>query len=85
MQGIPVKWIPGLDHAGIATQTVVEKYLYKKRNIKRSDLSKEEFLKIVDCWKNEKSDIIRHQLKRLGASVDWHMEYFTMSQVFCNF
>ena len=85
MNGIPVVWIPGFDHAGIATQAVVEKYLYKTKGVKRSDISKEEFLNLLNEWKTEKSDIIREQLKNLGATLDWSKEYFTMSKVQLHF
>lgn len=84
MKGIPVIWIPGLDHAGIATQAVVEKYLYKTKNVKRTDLSKEEFLKFIHKWKVEKSNTIENQLRSLGATLDWLRQYFTMSAVKLN-
>ncbi|KAL7298208.1 hypothetical protein TKK_0009203 [Trichogramma kaykai] len=80
MKGASVVWIPGLDHAGIATQAVVEKYLYKTKNIKRSDMKKSDFIDTINKWKNEKSQIIEDQLKTLGASLDWSREYFTMSK-----
>lgn len=81
MKGVPVIWIPGLDHAGIATQAVVEKYLYKTKNLKRSDVTKQEFLRIIDEWREEKTNIIENQLRSLGASLDWIRQYYTMSQV----
>lgn len=81
MKGASVLWIPGLDHAGIATQAVVEKYLYKTKGLKRSDMTREEFIKFVNDWKDDKSTIIKNQLRSLGASVDWSREYFTMSKV----
>ena len=81
MNGISVVWVPGLDHAGIATQAVVEKYLYKTKGIKRTDMTKEEFLKVVNEWKHEKSHIIENQLKSLGSSLDWSRKYFTISEV----
>lgn len=81
MRGIPVIWVPGMDHAGIATQAVVEKYLYKTKNLKKTDITKEEFLKIIDQWRREKSIIIENQLRSLGASLDWSRQYYTMSQV----
>ena len=81
MTGEPVVWIPGLDHAGIATQAIVEKCLYKTKGIKRYDISKEEFLSYVWNWNHEKGSTINRQLKELGSSLDWSKEYFTMSKV----
>lgn len=81
MKGDPVLWIPGLDHAGIATQAIVEKYINKTKGIKRYDISKEEFLSYVWDWKHEKGSRINSQLKELGASLDWSKEHFTMSKV----
>ncbi|XP_058805250.1 valine--tRNA ligase, mitochondrial-like isoform X2 [Phymastichus coffea] len=80
MRGYSVVWIPGFDHAGIATQTVVEKYLQKTKNIKRNNISKEDFLKAINQWTVEKRSIISDQLKALGASLDWSREYFTISE-----
>ncbi|XP_011499758.1 PREDICTED: valine--tRNA ligase, mitochondrial-like [Ceratosolen solmsi marchali] len=80
MKGFPVIWVPGFDHAGIATQAVVEKYLSKTKNIKRNSLTRTEFHTIVNDWKNNKSKKIKNQLKELGASVDWSREYFTMDE-----
>lgn len=82
MRGFPVVWIPGFDHAGIATQAVVEKNLYKTKNLKRSDISKEEFLSLVNNWKDKNTIVIRNQLKSLGTSLDWSREYYTMSEVY---
>ncbi|XP_026299462.1 valine--tRNA ligase, mitochondrial isoform X2 [Apis mellifera] len=80
MKGHSVVWIPGFDHAGIATQTMVEKYLFKTKGINKSDIGKDEFLSYIWQWKNEKENIIKSQLKALGASLDWSKEYFTMSK-----
>ncbi|XP_076286853.1 valyl-tRNA synthetase, mitochondrial isoform X1 [Lasioglossum baleicum] len=80
MKGHPVLWIPGLDHAGIATQMMVEKYLCKTKGMARSEIGREEFLSIVWEWKNQKETGIKSQLKALGASLDWSREYFTMSK-----
>eukprot|EP00054_Salpingoeca_dolichothecata_P028930 m.223663 g.223663 ORF g.223663 m.223663 type:complete len:985 (-) comp26347_c0_seq5:19-2973(-) len=77
MLGHKTVWIPGMDHAGIATQRVVERHL-SENNIRREDLGKEEFLKEVQKWKQTKSDRIREQLDRMGFSLDWSREYFTM-------
>jgi valyl-tRNA synthetase len=79
MDGNEVLWLPGTDHAGIATQTVVERSLKKEGKIKhRDDLGREKFLEEVWKWKNEKGGIIIQQLKKLGASCDWTRERFTM-------
>ncbi|MFH1962771.1 MAG: valine--tRNA ligase [bacterium] len=77
MQGINVLWVPGTDHAGIATQNVVEREL-KKQGLTRNDLGREEFIKRVWEWKKQYGDIIIHQLKRLGSSCDWSKTRFTM-------
>ncbi|XP_031828314.1 valyl-tRNA synthetase, mitochondrial isoform X2 [Nomia melanderi] len=80
MMGHPVIWIPGFDHAGIATQMMIEKYLLGTKNVTRSEIGKEQFLSDIWEWKNQKEIGIRNQLKALGASLDWSREYFTMSQ-----
>jgi valyl-tRNA synthetase len=79
MQGYDVLWQPGTDHAGIATQMVVEREL-ASRQIQRRDLTREEFLNHVWSWKNESGGTIVNQLKRLGASCDWSRERFTMDE-----
>ena len=79
MQGIPTLWLPGTDHAGIATQNVVEKMLSKK-GIKRQDLGREKFIKEVWRWKEEHGSTIINQLKKLGCSCDWSRERFTMDE-----
>src|SRR5438128_10662263 len=72
MLGCEVLWLPGTDHAGIATQTVVERALKKQGLIKhRDDIGREKFLKQAWEWKEKHGDIIIEQLKRLGASCDW--------------
>ena len=79
MQGYEVLWLPGTDHAGIATQTVVEKTLRKQGVIKhRDDLGREKFLAKVWEWKHKHGGIIIQQLKKLGCSCDWTRERFTM-------
>jgi len=79
MDGKEVLWLPGTDHAGIATQTVVEKTLKKAGEIRhRDDLGREKFLERVWQWKEKHGGIIIQQLKRLGASCDWTRERFTM-------
>jgi len=79
MQGYKTLWIPGTDHAGIATQNVVEKNL-KKQKISRHDLGREKFLEKVWEWKKEYGDKIFNQLKRVGASMDWSRARFTMDE-----
>ncbi|MGA3266742.1 MAG: valine--tRNA ligase [Verrucomicrobiota bacterium] len=79
MDGKEVLWLPGTDHAGIATQTVVERALKKSGEIKhRDDLGREKFLERVWQWKEKHGGIIIQQLKKLGASCDWTRERFTM-------
>ncbi len=79
MRGKNVLWQPGMDHAGIATQMVVERQLME-RQIHRHDLSREEFIDKVWDWKAESGGMIFNQLKRLGASCDWSRERFTMDE-----
>jgi valyl-tRNA synthetase len=76
--GKEVLWLPGTDHAGIATQAKVERELREKEGVSRRDLGREEFLKRVWDYKNTHADIIINQLKRLGCSCDWSRERFTM-------
>ena len=80
MQGRDVLWQPGTDHAGIATQMVVERLLAKEGNSDRRTMGREAFLKRVWDWKEESGGIITQQLRRLGASCDWSRERFTMGQ-----
>ena len=79
MRGKDVLWQPGMDHAGIATQIVVERQL-AERQIQRRDLGREEFINRVWEWKEESGGTIVRQLKRLGASCDWSRERFTMDE-----
>ncbi|MCO5158196.1 MAG: valine--tRNA ligase [Aquamicrobium sp.] len=79
MRGRNVLWQPGMDHAGIATQMVVERRL-AERQIHRRDLTREEFIDKVWEWKAESGGMIFNQLKRLGASCDWSRERFTMDE-----
>ena len=79
MQGFEVLWLPGMDHAGIATQNVVEKQLAVGGK-SRHDLGREEFVKKVWQWKEESGGAILGQMKRLGVSVDWTRERFTMDE-----
>ncbi|MEE9276694.1 MAG: valine--tRNA ligase [bacterium] len=79
MQGFSVCWMPGMDHAGIATQNVVERQLADE-GLSRDALGREEFVKRVWAWKEESGGAIIRQLKRLGASCDWERERFTMDE-----
>lgn len=78
MQGFDVLWLPGTDHAGIATQNVVEKKLHAEK-LDRHSLGRGKFIERVWKWKEESGGAIINQLKRLGASCDWSREQFTMS------
>ncbi|MDP3426765.1 MAG: class I tRNA ligase family protein, partial [Humidesulfovibrio sp.] len=78
-QGKSVLWVPGTDHAGIATQNVVERQL-KKEGKKRDDLGREKFIERVWEWKKEYGDRILNQIRRMGASVDWDSERFTLDE-----
>ncbi len=79
MKGRETLWVPGTDHAGIATQNVVERQLAEK-GMKRQDLGREEFLKRVWAWREQYGSTIIRQLKKLGASCDWRRERFTMDE-----
>jgi valyl-tRNA synthetase len=80
MRGRDVLWQPGTDHAGIATQMVVERQLMERQQPNRRDLGRDEFVRRVWQWKEESGDTIINQLKRLGASCDWSRERFTMDE-----
>ncbi|XP_077180716.1 valine--tRNA ligase, mitochondrial [Paroedura picta] len=82
MEGCKVLWVPGSDHAGIATQAVVERKIWKERRVLRQDLTQEEFLQEVWNWKEEKGAEIFQQLKVMGASLDWDRSCFTMDSDF---
>ncbi len=79
MKGFQTLWMPGTDHAGIATQNVVEKSLAKE-GLKRQDLGREKFIERVWQWRQQYGSTIIHQLKKLGASCDWSRLRFTMDQ-----
>ena len=83
MKGFEVLWLPGMDHAGIATQNVVEKQLATDGK-SRNDIGREEFVKKVWEWKGESGGAILEQMKRLGSSVDWSRERFTMDEAMSN-
>jgi valyl-tRNA synthetase len=80
MRGRDVLWQPGTDHAGIATQMVVERQLMERQQQGRRDLGRAKFLERVWQWKAESGGVIVNQLKRLGASCDWSRERFTMDE-----
>ncbi|MDQ2692199.1 MAG: valine--tRNA ligase [Chloroflexota bacterium] len=78
MKGIPALWVPGTDHAGIATQLMVERNLLQTEEVTREELGREEFVKRTWDWKHKYGGIITNQLRRLGASCDWSRERFTL-------
>ena len=80
MRGCDVLWQPGTDHAGIATQMVVERQMMERQEPARRDIGREKFLEKVWAWKAESGGTIINQLKRLGASCDWSRERFTMDE-----
>lgn len=79
MTGVPTLWIPGVDHAGIATQNVVEKELAKEGKT-RHDIGRDALIKLIWQWKEEKGNRIIEQLKQLGCSCDWTRQRFTMDE-----
>jgi len=83
MRGKSTLWLPGVDHAGIATQNVVEKELAKEGE-SRSDLGREEFEMVVWAWKEKYGSIILKQIRKLGASCDWSRERFTLDEEYQN-
>ena len=80
MQGFETLWLPGMDHAGIATQTLVERHLAEDEGLSRHDLSREEFVERVWAWKAEYGGSILGQMRRFGCGVDWSRERFTMDE-----
>jgi len=81
MRGERTLWVPGMDHAGISCQVVVEKKLMKDEGLTRHDLGREKFVEKVWEWKREYGGTIVNQLRRLGSSVDWSREVFTMDEI----
>ncbi len=79
MQGFSAMWMPGMDHAGIATQNVVERLLRDEKKTK-NDLGREKFVERVWGWKEHSGGQIQHQLRRLGSSLDWQRERFTLDE-----
>jgi valyl-tRNA synthetase len=82
MQGFEVLWLPGMDHAGIATQTAVERWLRKNKRVTRHELGREEFLRRVREWQDKHGGIIIDQLKRLGCSCDWSRQRYTLDDAY---
>ncbi|MBX3036659.1 MAG: valine--tRNA ligase [Anaerolineales bacterium] len=80
MKGYSALWVPGTDHAGIATQLMVEKDLLKNEEVTREELGREEFVKRTWEWKKKYGNIITTQIRRLGASCDWDRERFTLDE-----
>ncbi|KAK6043822.1 tRNA ligase class I [Cooperia oncophora] len=82
IKGGVAKWIPGFDHAGIATQVVVEQELWKKKGLRRDQLTREEFVEQCREWSEMNSTAIRKQLNILGATLDWKNAYYTLNEKF---
>jgi valyl-tRNA synthetase len=80
MKGVPTLWVPGTDHAGIATQLQVEKDLLRTEEVTREELGREKFLERAWAWKVKYHDIITSQIRRIGASCDWERERFTLDE-----
>src|SRR6266540_5779066 len=78
MQGFEVLWLPGMDHAGISTQTLVERHIGETEGKSKHDYTREEFVAKVWAWKEEYGGKILGQMRRLGDGVDWTRERFTM-------
>ena len=78
MKGIPTLWVPGTDHAGIATQLQVEKDLLRTEEVTREELGRDQFVERVWSWKAKYHDIITGQIRKIGASCDWERERFTL-------
>ena len=78
MKGYSTLWVPGTDHAGIATQLMVERDILQKEEVTREEMGREEFLKRTWEWKHKYGSLITNQIRRLGASCDWSRERFTL-------
>jgi len=81
MMGFEVLWMPGTDHAGIATQTVVEQRIQREEGKRRADFTRDEFIARVQAWKDEYEKAITDQLKAIGSSCDWQRQRFTMDEI----
>ena len=80
MKGYSALWVPGSDHAGIATQLLVEKFLLETEEVTRDELGRDEFIKRAWEWKEKYGSLITKQIRRLGASCDWSRERFTLDE-----
>ncbi|HEX7620745.1 MAG TPA: valine--tRNA ligase, partial [Anaerolineales bacterium] len=80
MKGVPTLWVPGTDHAGIATQLQVEKDLLRTEEVTREELGREKFVERVWSWKEKYHSIITSQIRQIGASCDWERERFTLDE-----
>jgi valyl-tRNA synthetase len=80
MKGVPTLWVPGTDHAGIATQLQVEKDLLRTEEVTREELGREQFIERVWSWKVKYHSIISSQIRKIGASCDWSRERFTLDE-----
>jgi valyl-tRNA synthetase len=80
MKGVPTLWVPGSDHAGIATQLQVERHLLRTEEVTRAEIGREEFVRRTWEWKEKYGGIIINQARRLGASCDWERERFTLDE-----
>jgi len=80
MKGVPTLWVPGTDHAGIATQLQVEKDLLRSEEVTREELGREKFIERAWAWKVKYHSIITQQIRRIGASCDWERERFTLDE-----
>src|SRR5712692_8889554 len=81
MQGRNTLWVPGTDHAGIATQNVVERHLMAEEGLSREEIGRDKFIQRIQQWREQYGGTIIEQLKRLGASCDWSRLRFTMDDV----
>src|SRR5438876_6029706 len=81
MAGDNAVWMPGTDHAGIATQTVVEKRVLAEQSKRRTEFQRDEFVAIIQAWKDEYEQTITNQLKMMGCSCDWDRQAFTMDPI----
>jgi valyl-tRNA synthetase len=82
MEGRETLWVPGMDHAGIATQNVVERALREQTGARRQDMGREAFVSAVWAWKEQYGGLILKQLRRLGISADWSRERFTLDPAY---
>ncbi len=80
-KGKTTLWLPGCDHAGIATQSVVEKMLWKRKRQTRHDLGREKLVNLVRDWKDEYHQKINNAFRKMGSSLDWGRETFTMVSI----